>query len=145
MIAESDIAAAAAYINRVIGLPWIKGAQGPDAFDCGGLARDCEMALFGRTMPIVNIDANNPLAIARTIKAHPLYAGWVTAPTPRHGDVVTLYRAVTPAHVGVYLAVDRGGLLHATEECGVRFDPLHVLPALGWGNIRFHRPAEAAA
>ncbi len=48
----------------------------------------------------------------------------------------------SPGQLGTFVDVDRGGVLQAVRGIGVRFDPIAMLPLLGWQRIRFYRPKE---
>ncbi len=145
MPTSDDIARLRAYTKRVIGKPWEKGALGPDAFFCWGLVRDTQQALFGRELPIVNVEPTSAIQVARALKGHEMLSLWPAQDDLRHGDVVTMRSHDSPGHVGTFLDVDRGGILHCVEGAGVRFDGWTFLRAAGWHSFVFHRPAETAA
>lgn len=140
--AEHD--AAIAYVQAVINAPYVEGALGPDDFDCWGLLRDSQAKLFGRTISIVGSPPASlrdvVAAIAETAADH-----WSPVPSPQHGDAVTLSRASHPHHVGVWLDVDRGGVLHCVENGGVMFQTLLMLRTQGWSKIGFYRYGAGAA
>jgi cell wall-associated NlpC family hydrolase len=141
---SDTIARAIAFAQANIGKPWAKGAMGPDVYSCWGLAHACQREVFGHDLPIVNVDESDHRAIVKAIQGHPIKHAWRQYPAPRHGDLVELARNADPAHVGTYLAIDRGGILHAVKAGGVRFDSLQTLPALGWYDFRYWRPQVAA-
>jgi hypothetical protein len=45
----------------------------------------------------------------------------------------------TPDHIGGYLGVDRGGILHSTRREGVCFDALPVLQLKQFSRLQFFR------
>lgn len=140
MTDSADIARAAAYMNARIGLPWANGGKGPAIYDCGGLLAATQADLFGREIAIGNVDALDLGAVVRLAAEHPLKKIWVQAVRPVHGDVVLLSGSQRAHHFGTYMANDRGGLFHAIEDGGVRFDAMNTLAALGWSNLTFWRP-----
>lgn len=135
------------WINRVIGLPWTEGAQGPGAFDCWGLARATQRELFGRDLPLLACEADpskiardNIRDVMRALDNVELRSGWAEVQTPTHGDIAMLSHRKYPSHMGTYLDVDRGGILHVTHEGGVRFEPIPLLRLQGWHRISYFRP-----
>lgn len=141
MIDSADsLALAIRFVNRVIGLPWLAGATGPGAYCCWGLAQVCEQEVFARDIPMVEINEYSALSIKRAMRTHPLWTTWRPHADPRHGDVVKMFRPTIPDHIGVYLNIERGGILHSARGDGVRFDTLFALPAMGWSKLEFWRP-----
>ncbi|MEI9885903.1 MAG: NlpC/P60 family protein [Rhizomicrobium sp.] len=138
-------ARAASFAESVIGTPWEKGAAGPNAYDCWGLVRTCQHVVFDRDLPIVNVDPNNARSVARALKGHPLMQLWPERARRQHGDVVSMEHDNSPGHVGIFLDIDRGGVLHAIEGAGVRFDALAMIRILGWRYLRFYGPASEVA
>jgi hypothetical protein len=62
---------------------------------------------------------------------------------PAHGDLVTMAHHQHPSHIGVYLGIDRGGILHSTRKEGVSFDALSTLMLKGFARLKFYRYAGA--
>lgn len=120
--------------NRYIGLAWELGARGPLAYDCWGLLLHCRAQYFGGGIPDVAFgDA------ARQMYAHKMRSGeWEIVPMPEHGDGVLLRDGNDP-HVGVYLDLDGGGVLHAMEGHGVVFSAMRDLNFLGYARPTFYR------
>ena len=63
---------------------------------------------------------------------------WEIADSPAHGDGVLLRDGNDP-HVGIYLDLDGGGVLHALEGKGVVFTALRDLNFLGFARPTFYR------
>ena len=83
-----------------------------------------------------------------TIAAHPERARWVERPTlnghlidARDGALVLMARVQRAAHVGVWLAPERG-VIHCDQPSGVKFEDLAVLRASGWRKLSFFEPRE---
>lgn len=149
-ISQTERNACIAFVSGTIGKPWVPGAQGPDAFDCWGLARVTQRTLFNRDLPIVacaadahTVDRDDLRAVMRAMESADLRAGWVQASEPQHGDIVLLSSRKYPSHIGTYLGIDRGGIHHVTREGDVRFDPLALMKVMGWVRFEFFRPALA--
>lgn len=136
------LARAGAFAREHIGKPWEAGAGGPDAFDCWGLARAAQDQIFETTLPEAGIAADEIADLRKVIRAigdHPARDRWIQALTPKHGDLVTLAHHRYPSHVGVYLELDGGGILHTTREEGVSFDTEIVLKLKGFARAVYYR------
>ncbi|MGH6887996.1 MAG: hypothetical protein ACREHF_02165 [Rhizomicrobium sp.] len=111
--------------------------MGPDSYSCWGLARACQRIAFDRDLPIVA----HPLtlrALIRMIEDHSARDCWPEVERQRHGDLVTMSHAVHPHHIGTWLALDGGGILHSTKREGVTFVTPMQLKILGFRGFRFH-------
>lgn len=121
--------------------------MGQDGFDCWGLARSTQKHLFGRDLPLLAcgadpaaVDRDNIRDVIRALEDTRLRHGWGEVGEPENGDVAMLSHRKYPSHMGTYLTVDRGGILHVTREGGVRFEPIALLRLAGWVRITFFRP-----
>lgn len=120
------------YLN----IPWGKDAQGPDAFNCWYLTAHIERKYFGKEMPELDVlDQDQVLA---TYNQNVKTGYWSTTKYPIHGDVALLKSGANP-HVGVFLDIDGGGVLHSQEGVGVVFTPLQALRTLGYGRTVYYR------
>jgi hypothetical protein len=93
---------------------------------------------YGRTLArISDVSGFNRRAIVAfrdTWRAHDI---------PQDGDLVEMRSHGRANHVGVYLDIDGGGVLHCQQGPGVCFDPLSDIKLMGW-RTRFWRPARRA-
>ena len=106
---------------------WRLGGRGPDAYDCWGLLRECRERYFEGGIPETALGEQ-----ARALYAHKMRTGaWKIVTHPQHGDGVML-RAGNDPHVGIYLDLDGGGVLHALEGRGVIFSPMRALFTMGF-------------
>ncbi|MBD4208184.1 peptidoglycan endopeptidase [Xanthomonas citri pv. citri] len=119
-----------------IGLPWKSGATGPDEYDCWGLLRHIQLQYFGIVLPLIVVGDESGCRDMFDEKIN--NREWVPVVTPRHGDGVLLRGGDLP-HVGVYLDLDGGGILHALEGVGVVFTHARSLPAMGFGRTTYYR------
>lgn len=130
-----------------IGKPWQAGAQGPDAYDCYGLCIAVQRDHFGRQLPLIadGVDRADKRALAKEFLRPEYREGWVGYwhMPPKDGDLVTMAHARHPTHVGIYLDIDGGGILHCVETHGVVFARLAALKAAGWGRLQFYMPFES--
>ncbi len=126
--------------EQYIGLPWEAGAQGPDAFDCMGLAGHIQRKHFGIDVPMFIVpDVDDTPFLVELMQGHTERSNWIPVSTPRHGDMVLVHR---PLHYGVYLDVDGGGILHCARRCGVVFTRLASWPTSGFGRKEYFRHKE---
>ena len=126
-------------LTGLIGLPWVVGAAGPDAFDCWGLFVTVQRQCFGRDLPQNPVDATNLRAVLDAFKGHPERQRWQLVNQPTEGDAVLMGQSRYPVHIGVWLDIDGGGVLHAVRHAGVAFQTLAALDAHGWRIEGFYR------
>lgn len=127
------------WAQQYLGLPWESGAQGPHAFDCWALVRHVQRQHYGRALPVIQVDALNQAVVHHTFATHPERQRWEQVAQPQDGDAVLTHKGRQADHVGVYLAVDGGRVLHAVPGSGVVCTRLHALVRLGWSPIEFYR------
>jgi hypothetical protein len=131
----------------LLGKPWVANAKGPDAYDCWHLACAVSRAIWGRELPTVAVPANPSWAwMIGAIEHHPERQRWALVPNDamgviRAGDgaLVLMARRDRPAHIGVWLAPERG-VMHADPRFGVVLDTPVDLHTKGWVNLRFFQP-----
>jgi hypothetical protein len=135
---------AQAFARDAVGKPWRENGIGPDAYDCWGLARACQRIVFDHTLPIIDYPSTIR-ALVETIEHHEIRDGWPEVATPGHGDLVTMTQSQHPHHIGTFLALDGGRVLHATKHEGVMCCTLVQLKLEGFRGLRFHRYSKAAS
>lgn len=129
----------AAAFADYIGTPWQAGAQGPQAFDCMAFFRHVQGAHFGRAVPqIIAPDYDDPTTLAALFTQHPERTRWAQIACPEHGCAVLIRR---PMHIGTWLDVDGGGVLHCVRGAGVVFTSNSAWPASGFGRREYFRLA----
>lgn len=124
---------------RYIGLPWESGAQGPDAFDCWAFVRHVQREHFSRMLPVISVDAHDRAVVRTEFVVNPERARWVPVTRPVEGDAVLVYKGNAADHVGVWIDVDGGKILHAAPGIGVVSTSTKALRRLGWNPIEFYR------
>ncbi len=132
------------WAEELIGRPYRAGGPGPDAFDCWGLVRWVMAQRFCRELPAIPVDAADLRAVLTAFRDHPERQRWQSVSVPLDGDCVLMRQSRHPVHVGVWLTVDGGGVLHAIECNGVVFQRVRDLPASGWRIEGFYRRNEDA-
>lgn len=122
-------------INQYVGLRWESGARGPDAYDCWGLLRHVQGRHFGKQIP----DVPEFGYMAREMHLQRMLSGeWELVESAFHGAGV-LMRGGDDPHVGVWLTLEGGGVLHAMERVGVIWSPSASLRMLGFSRLKFYR------
>lgn len=120
---------------QYIGLPWAAGAQGPAAYDCMAFFRHVQAAHFGVQVPqIIAPDYDDPTQLAAMFGEHEERARWHRIAEPRHGCAVIVHR---PMHIGTWLDVDGGGVLHCVRGAGVVLTPDAAWQFSGFGRREF--------
>lgn len=127
------------WANQYIGLPWENGGQGPEAFDCWALVRHVQHEHYGRELPIIDVDADDAEAVEAAFAGHAERARWQLVSVPQDGDCVLTHRGAQVDHVGVYLDLDGGRVLHAVRGSGVVCTAPPVLGRMGWYPLEFYR------
>ncbi len=121
------------------GRPWASGAEGPAAFDCWGLVRAVLRDRAGIALPRIQVDGGDIRAVVRAFKAHPELAHWREVEAPRELDAALMAQARHPVHVGLYLEVDGGRVLHCGDPYGVVAVDLLSLRQHGYKIMRWYR------
>lgn len=128
---------------RYLGAPWESGESGPHAYDCYGLVRAVYADQYGIDLPIIHADSLRPLSARRAMRDYPGYSDWRPVQSPVEGDVIQMGHAKHPHHVGVYLDVDGGRVLHSVTGAGVLAQSLAALKTHGWNIITIYRRRDA--
>lgn len=124
------------WAEAYIGKPWANGACGPDAYDCHGVVRAVYRDRLSIELPVVNVDALQPLSVRRAMRDYD-YSGWQKIAMPTQNfDVVEMSLAQRPHHVGVYLDC---GVLTSVEGSGVIFQSMASLRRHGWNVVACYR------
>lgn len=127
------------WAAQYIGIPWEAGAQGPDTYDCMGFFRMVQREHFGIAVPIIIApDYNDPTALAGLFGTHEERGLWPAVNVPQHGDAVIIHK---PLHIGTWLDVDGGGVLHCTQGIGVIFTAAAAWRMSGFGRREYFRKA----
>lgn len=137
--------AEAAFVRSVIGMPWQRGACGPDSYDCWTMAAHVQATLFGRDLPLspsLEIDTTDHRAVIEAIRTSPLQRQWLPVSRRGHGDLVLMRRHAGPSHCGVWLDLGPGksGVLHCSRRVGTVFWTMPQLRAQ-YRDFEFRRPA----
>lgn len=90
------------WSSDYIGKPWELGAEGPNAFDCWGLARWVQERVYGRELPQLRIAQTDKTRL-RVLLDLMRNTGWVNLPDWQEMQDGDLLRMEGPAgaHIGV--------------------------------------------
>ena len=123
------------WASLYIGRPWILGES-----DCWHTFCAIQREQYGREVVDVDVDITDASSVVRSFTRRDEH-GWaeVDGP-PEDGDAVLMGTGSHPRHIGVYIGVDGGGVLHAVEHSGVIYTPLERLAASGWTRTWVYRP-----
>lgn len=122
------------WAQQYIGREWINREH-----DCWAFTRLIQLNHYGRDLPLIDIDAGDVASCVRAFTAHPEKQNWVAIDAPIDGDVLLMSQNKQPTHVGVWLEIDGGGVLHCIEKGGVIFTKRRDLSHLGYNLIQFYR------
>ena len=119
------------WVADYIGQPWVPGEN-----DCWSFFRKIQANHFGRTVPIINVDALNRLSCVREFQSHTEYSMWYGIENPQDGDAVLLAKGKHPSHIGIWI---NDGVLHSVENFGVIWQSKPQLKLDGWQHLTFFR------
>lgn len=118
---------------QYIGREWIAQTH-----DCWAFFRQVQRDQFAREIPPFDVDSLSRLSCARAVEANPERQKWSPTATPKEGDAVLMAHSKFPSHIGLWVEVDGGGVLHCIEGAGVVFQSRQSLAACGWGHVEFY-------
>ena len=120
-----------------IGIPWEAGAQGPNSYDCMAFFRFIQQKHFNiEVATIIAPDYENGEELAELFSTNPERARWEKIKQPFHGCAALVHR---PMHIGVWLDIDGGGVLHCTRGIGVIFTSDSSWHVSGYGRKEYFR------
>lgn len=113
-------------------------AYGPDAFDCYGLVWHVCKHQGGIDLPRFDDMQAQLDRINAAINEQVMSADWQEVEKPQPFDAVVMRRAGEAYHVGVWLDVDGGKVLHATPK-GVLCNDMGGLRRMNFQHVAFYR------
>ena len=117
-----------------IGMPWTR-----DGNDCWQFFRRVQAERFGRVIPAFDMASHRAVVCARAVAENPERANWRPVDRPQEGDAVLMAHASHPSHIGLWIDVDGGGVLHCLNGPGVVFQKPAQLKAASWGHLEYYR------
>jgi len=124
---------------QYLGLPWVSGHEGPNSFDCWGLVRYVQKHHFNRELSSITVDADNIRAVVKEFNNNNERNQWQLVDQATDGDCLLLSQNKEPTHVGVWLDIDSGGLLHAVRGSGVVFSSPANIKLMGYNILGAYR------
>ncbi|MCV0426199.1 MAG: hypothetical protein K5905_12050 [Roseibium sp.] len=125
-------------LSRLIGSPYDPENRAP-GFHCWGAFCAVQEILGLAGLPDFVPDSVTLSARAKALGGHAERSRWIEIPEPVNGCAVLMGRQEVPIHVGCYLDLDGGGVLHATPGVGVAFETIPRLRLASWRCITFHQ------
>lgn len=116
------------WLNDVVGKSWKAYATGPENFDCWGVVFYGFKQKFGINLNRhLEVQSMNPIAFHKVVSKEIKTGNWVQINQPEDGCLVLMSASRLWHHVGLWLNVNGGRLLHSREGVGVSLDGKHVL------------------
>lgn len=122
------------WAEAYVGDPWVAGEH-----DCFAFARRVWRERFALEVPVVDVDATSRLASMRAFSGHPEVGNWQQVETPQEGDGVLIGKNKRPGHVGVWIDIDGGRILHCVVGAGVVCQDPKTMRMMGWNILGFYR------
>jgi len=126
------------WAKSYIGKPWARMARGPDSFDCWGLVYDVYKTHYNIELPQNLIDPIHVKAYAMAINEGKDHPDWIEKDEPKEGYVVPLSKSRLFHHVGIWLDVDEGVILHAHQGSCVVAQSMHSMKAHNWTKFKYY-------
>lgn len=125
------------YLNK----KWQAGARGPDTFDCWGLVYWIYKQHFNVELPSYPcVNALNLKQVTQVVTDESKDLEWFKLENAVDNCVVAMSKNTKHLHhVGLYLDVDGGLVLHALDERNVIAQPLRDLTRTGWRRVEFYK------
>lgn len=122
------------WVRKYIGLPW------SPRHDCWAFFVRVQREQFCRDIPLIRTPDYRAETKADLLNNHPHRRAWVeiTRDEVREGDGVRMSSATEPGHVGIWVDVDGGLVLHCDEPMGSQATSLIDL-GISYREIRFYR------
>jgi cell wall-associated NlpC family hydrolase len=128
------------WANELIDKPWVRGARGPDAFDCHGLLAWLYEQRHAIVLPVAPMVPNDDLREFSRLVAEEIGGpDWEQVRVPQNGYAVALGGNRFFHHIGYYLKTDGGLVLHAVDGRGVVAQSITALKASGMRRIQFYK------
>jgi hypothetical protein len=125
-------------IINYIGKKWEEGAAGPDSYDCHHLVLEIAHKFYNKKLPSVEVNAASLLDVVKKITKDKVWEQFEKLDNPEDGCLVKLFTATNPNHIGVYIDIDGGGVIHSLRGIGVVFDSVFMLKNI-YAQLEFYR------
>ncbi|BBB29382.1 NlpC/P60 family protein [Neptunomonas japonica] len=116
------------WLSDMLGKPWRayatgENVEGVEAWDCWGVVVHAFYQLHGVALDRhLDIPTKSPRSFVRVVAQEITSGHWRQISHQKHGCVVLLATATRFHHIGIWLDINGGRLLHSTEGVGVALD-----------------------
>lgn len=119
---------------------WVKGGRGPDSFDCWGLVYWIYKTHLNQELPLYpTIDASDLVKVTEKITEYSTLPDWIPLDKPQDLCIVAMSKNIdTLHHVGLFLDIDGGLILHATPNAFVIAQTERDLVKWGYRRIEYY-------
>lgn len=125
------------WTDSILGKPWLEHALGPDSFDCWGVVhfgfktqRDIELPKY----LYVSSEGFRQQGVNESD-----YPQWLRLSVPEDFSLAGLSMGERITHVGLFLDINGGSILHCRQDSGVIMQSIRAMKSQGWRTIRFYR------
>lgn len=120
-------------------LPYSTGEQSFSAgFNCWGLMQTFLACATGQLVHECDVDYTDAEACAAEAEKQFAKELWLPIEYPQSFCVVQMTHAEVPHHVGVYVPINGGMILHTTATTGSIYSKRHQLAELGFRIVGFY-------
>ena len=138
------------WLLPLLNKPWRAYATGPKAYDCWGVVYAAFPHVVGASVKRhLDVKSNCPRAFEKAVADEIATGAWEQIPEPEHGCLVLLGTGAELRHVGLWLAINGGRMLHSIEGAGVQLDGRAHLSNYHrieyWRYVGFKPPCSTAA
>lgn len=124
-------------IEELVGLPWAMGKCGPSEYDCWGLLRHIYKKFKGISLKHAsNFETLDVSEYSRIIEEES--SKWDELKKPTHLCAVAVARNRFLSHVGIFIDMDGGLILHSEQGRGVVIEPASQLRKNGFKTIKYY-------
>jgi cell wall-associated NlpC family hydrolase len=138
----------ASWVDGYLRTPYVLGGDGIEGCDCWGLFRLIQSNQFGREIPALPDIDGFDISIDPTLKGsltnmkvvgQERRTHWAEVLEPMEGDAVMMSHSRYPSHVGVWVELRGGAVLHCTQGAGVTLQRPLDLAANYFSIKRYYR------
>ena len=122
-----------------LGRKWSPDGKGPTHFNCYNLCRAVYRDVWGIDIPEVNVNARDVANVVRGFRNASDIPCWERIEQPLHGDAVVFAQRLAPVHMGLWLELNGGVILHAAERLGVTCVPAGMMRDYGYTKPEYYR------
>jgi len=116
------------WVADIVGKQWKAYETGPDYYDCWGAFCFAFLKKFNLVLDRhLEIPTANPMAFHRVVAKEIKTNNWVQITQLEDGCLVLMSEGRVWHHVGMWLDINGGRLLHSKEGLGVCLDNRHTL------------------